>query len=171
MRYTITVFIILAAALVAAPSFAQDTETATVSKPGDGISFPKPDGWVAKDGGKGVVVRLQAAGESGSYIDFRMAPDVDEKKATTFFTSFHASLQSAGLKKVRDTAATTYGEHAGSETEYETKGKSGAYRLVIWQIHIGKRAWMVAGFFDAKERDTLYRDYATIITSVVFSQE
>lgn len=172
MRYLTTITLCLLGLLaVSTSAFAQDaqgSDESAIKLSESGLELPKPDGWVQKEGGKGVVVRMQAAGEAGSYIDFRMAPDVDAKKAQTFFTSFHASLQSAGLKKVRTTESKTYGEHAGDETEYEAKGADGSFNLIIWQIHVGKRAWMVVGYFNNDVRETLYRDFQTIIGTVVF---
>jgi hypothetical protein len=163
--------IVLAAAAAALPATAtaqEKSETPRIELDA-GIAFDKPDGWVEKKGAGGVAVRLEAAGDSESYIEFRFAPDVDAKKAKTFFTSFHASLQSAGLKKVRDTTPKAYGKHDGEETQYETRSRDGdVFRLVIWQIHVGDKAWMVAGFFDEGERETLYGDFGKLIGVVAF---
>ncbi len=171
MRNFVHAFVFaLAAAVVPAGALAQEKSENPVVKSDKGISFEKPDGWVSQPGKKGVVARLNAAGGK-SHIEVRTAPDVDAAKAKTFFTSFHASLQSAGLKKITETAAKKHGEHDGQETEYEMKNKDGeSFRLVIWQIHNGSKAWMIVGFFETKEREPLYADFGKLISAIVFAK-
>lgn len=167
--------ILLLGVSLSAPAFAQDGSSdddtpkmrAKVLKDSEsGSEVTRPDGWVQGKSGKGVLATFYAAGDKKSQIEVRISPHVKKKQGEIFFASFHSSLQKAGFTRDELREKQTYDGKTGVETEYQTTSKERKFRLIVWQYHHDDSAYLVVGFFPAKERDNYYRDFQTTIKSL-----
>ena len=152
---------ILILLLVPSLAFAETVDT------GEGAKIGVPDGWVKMKPRKTSVALFQAKDDANAQIDIRVAP-VTKDKSDQFFTTFHATLLSAGMKKSGEKENGEVKGIKGAETEYTAKKKGTEYTVVVVQFYQGEKAWLVVGMFPAKKRDRFYKGFTALLNAFSF---